>query len=146
MPITSNPKDATLAGRVQWYDGSVWHDTTFNQIKSLLGVEEANSDRPEYVTQYSSPANGATVQVADGSIFLLLTPVNILSTLTIKLPAFANLEDKQELLVFSTNGVTSVTYDENGAANIRNPPSSLSADGRFTLRYDAQTQTWYRIG
>lgn len=99
------------------------------------------------VTQYSAPTTGSTVLLTDNqsSIWLLLTPAGTLSTLTLKLPLQANCVDKQEILVNSTQAVTTLTIDGNGST-VTGAPSSLSANGFFTLRFEGVTKIWYRVG
>ena len=67
-------------------------------------------------------------------------------TLTIKLPAIANVIDKQDILINCTQAVTTLTIDDNGAGTVTGAPSSLSANDFFRLKYDATGDVWYRIG
>jgi hypothetical protein len=99
------------------------------------------------VTQYSAPTTGSTLLVEDdqNSIWLVLTPAGTLSALTIKLPLQANCVDKQEILVNSTQAVTTLSFDANGSSVV-GLPSTLAANGFFRLRYDAVMKTWYRVG
>lgn len=100
------------------------------------------------ITQYASPAaSGTTVQVNDSyqSVFLLVTPLAGYAAMTIKMPLLANCIDKQELLVFCSQSVTTLTMDANGAT-VLGAPSGLAANGFFTLRFDAVNKFWYRTG
>lgn len=97
-------------------------------------------------TQYSSPVAAATVQVTDAgnSIWLILTPAGGLATLTVKLPQVANADDKQEILVNTTQTITALTIDANGGTVVGGP-TTLAAGGFFTLRFDGVMDTWYRV-
>lgn len=119
--------------------------TTFMQ--SNLTFTDSTSQQ-SFTTQYASPVTGGNVQVTDGSnnIHLILTPTGTLSTLTITLPALGNIVDKQEVLVNSTQAVTTLTVAANGAGAVTGEPSSLSANGFFRLKYDAGGDVWYRVG
>jgi len=101
-----------------------------------------------FTTEYSSPLTGATVTIATsaGNAHLIVTPAGTISTLTITLPAVAGLVDKQEVLINSTQVVTTLTVDGNGATAVLGEPASLSANDFFRLKYDALMTTWYRIG
>lgn len=105
-----------------------------------------NAGQPN--TQYAAPsASGFSVAItdADDSIHLILTPVAGYATGTIVLPAVANATDKQSVLVNSTQAVTTLTVDGNGAVAVTGEPTTLAANDFFTLKYDALTQTWYRV-
>ena len=100
-------------------------------------------------TQYSAPLTGTTVAITDGSddIHLILTPAGTIATLTITLPLNTNLVDKQEIIVNSTQIVTTLTIDSNSATLSGTEASWLdTANNYFTLKYDLTLDTWYRIG
>lgn len=101
-----------------------------------------------YLTQYATPsAMGFSVQVtdADDNIHLILTPAAGYAVGTIVLPTSSNLIDKQEVIVNSTQPVTALTIDGNGAT-VSGEPTTLAANDFFRLKYDAAGNTWYRIG
>lgn len=102
-----------------------------------------------YVTQYSAPSvGGFSVAITEASrdTHLILTPTITLATGTIVLPLAATLNDGQRLLVNSTQTITSLSFDNNGAISIIGAPTTISATGYFTLKYDKVTSTWYRVG
>jgi uncharacterized protein YcsI (UPF0317 family) len=102
-----------------------------------------------FVTQRSAPSStGFSVQINDdaNNTHLILTPTAGFAAGTIVLPAIANVVDKQEVLVNCTQQVTSLTVDGNGATAVTGEPSSIGADDFFRLKYDAGTNTWYRVG
>lgn len=129
-------------------------DARKTSITTLTAYMQSNltftstSYQQEYTTQYASPVTGGTVQVTDGddNIHLIVTPAGTLSTLTIKLPALANIIDKQEVLLNCTQIVTTLTIDKNGAGAIAGGPSTLAANGFFRLKYDDGADVWYRVG
>jgi len=108
--------------------------------------DQAIATQDNKVTQYSAPVTGATLQVTDSqnSIWLILTPAGTLAALTLKMPLSSNVLDKTEVLVNSTQVLTSLLFDANGAT-IVGAPSTLAANGFFTLRFDIVLQTWYRV-
>lgn len=100
------------------------------------------------VTQYASPAaTGFTVTVnnSSSSVWLILTPLAGYAAGTITLPAVANCVDRQEVLVNTTQAVTTLTVSGNGATVI-GAPTALAANAFFRLRFDAVLDVWYRVG
>jgi hypothetical protein len=100
------------------------------------------------VTQYAAPAaTGFTVTVNDSSdsVWLILTPLAGYAAGTITLPAVANCVDRQEVLVNTTQAVTTLTVSGNGATVI-GAPTTLAANAFFRLRFDAVLDVWYRVG
>jgi hypothetical protein len=102
-----------------------------------------------HVSQYASPSTGFSVQVAPfvqgGNVFLLLTPAATLAAGTIVLPSAATSSHGQEVLVHSTQIVTALTVNGNGAS-LSGAPTTLAAGGFFRLRFDSVLSAWYRIG
>ena len=102
-------------------------------------------------TQYYAPgASGFSVTINPttdgGSVYLLMTPLAGYAAGTIVLPAVAECEDGQEVLVSSTQLVTALTVSGNGAVAVNGAPTALTANGFFRLRYDGINQSWYRVG
>jgi len=100
------------------------------------------------LTQYSAPnATGFSVSVNNSSlnVWLVLTPAAGYAAGTIIMPAVANCVDKQELLVNSTQAITTLTVSANGST-LSGAPTTLAANGFFRLRFDGVTHTWYRVG
>ncbi len=109
------------------------------------GQITANDDK---LTQYAAPsATGFTVTINNDSlsVWLILTPVAGYAAGTLTLPAVANCVDRQEVLVNTTQAVTTLTIAGNGAT-VTGAPTTLAANAYFRLRFDAVTKTWYRVG
>ncbi len=104
----------------------------------------------DYVSQYYAPsATGFTVAITpatDLDVHLILTPLAGYAAGTITLPPVAGLRDGQRVLVNTTQSVTTLTLSVNGAAAVIGGPTTLAADAFFTLKYDAITTNWYRVG
>ena len=95
-------------------------------------------------TQYAAPsATGFSVTVTNGNTWLLLTPTGTFATGTIVLPSTAT--DKAEVSVNCTQIVTALTVSA-GGTTVTGGPTALAANGFFTMRYDAATSAWYRVG
>jgi hypothetical protein len=117
---------------------------SLTNLADWIGTQVSFVD--DKITQYAAPLTGTTVLANDtqNSGWLILTPVGTLAALTIKLPLLANTIDKQEILVNTTQTLTSLTIDGNGSSVVGGP-TTLSANGYFRLRYDAVMHTWYRV-
>ena len=102
----------------------------------------------DMITQYFAPsATGFTATITDGpnSIWLVLTPTAGFAAGTIKLPTVSNCVDRQEVLINTTQGVTTLTINGNGST-VTGAPTTLAAGAYFKLRFDGVTDTWYRVG
>ena len=122
-----------------------------SELITLLQTELVFTDagRLEPMMQYSAPStSGFSVSITDDDkdIHLVLTPTGGFAAGTIVLPALLNLRDSQLLIVNCTQPITTLTIDGNGATAVTGAPTTLLANDYFTLKYDAITQTWYRIG
>jgi hypothetical protein len=116
-------------------------------IKSFVLAGSTSSD--DKVTQYAAPtATGFSVTILDSSgtsVWLILTPLAGYAAGTLVLPAVANCVDRQEILFNTTQAVTTLTINANGATVI-GAPTTLAANAFFRLRFDDVLNTWYRVG
>lgn len=108
-----------------------------------------------FITQYAAPnATAFAVQinpvVAGNSVFLPLMPTGTFATGAITLPSAASSQDGQEVLVNSTQIVTTLTVNYLNAANVLTTvvgaPTTIAANGFFRLRFDAVFKIYIRIG
>ncbi len=113
---------------------------------NLLAWIQSNVDFPAALTkQYSIPSTGFNVSVTDGNYWLILSPAGTLATGTITLPSVINLDDGDEILVNSTQTITSLTINDLDASSV-GMPTTIGAGGSFRLKFDSITQTWYKVG
>ncbi len=112
---------------------------------ALLAFLQGNiTSASAFGTQFSAPSStGFSVQVADGSTWLVLTPAAGYADGEIVLPA--NPEDGDEFLCNCTQAVTTLTVD-GGTNTVTGEPTTLAANDFFRLRYEGVTGTWYRVG
>lgn len=115
-------------------------------------VQSSITGPGDFVTEYSAPsANAFTAEVDGGedgneSVWLVLTPTGTFATGTVKMPlASGSTHHGQEVLVNCTQIVTALTVDGNGAT-VTGAPTALAANDFFRVRFDAVTETWYRVG
>jgi hypothetical protein len=140
----------TSASQIPFYDPTNGQDRRCSAT-DLASVITDSITSSVMVTQYAAPAaTGFTVTLSpptDGdSVFLLLTPIAGYAAGTITLPAQATLSDGQEVLVHTTQSVTTLTVGANGATAVLGAPTTMAQYAFFRLRYDAVNKTWYRVG
>lgn len=120
--------------------------TSLTTLAAFIQTLITSTDNKQ--TQYAAPsATGFSVAVVGTglSIWLVLTPLAGYAAGTLVLPAVAGVLDKQEILVNTTQAITALTINANGAT-IVGAPTTLAAGGFFRLRFDGVTDTWYRVG
>ena len=131
-----------FAVNVNGQDYRVLSGTVSDFVKTAVSAGDGK------VIQYAAPAStGFTVPITDSSasVWLVLTPSGTLAAGTITLPAVANCVESQEVLVSSSQIVTALTINTNGA-NIVGAPTTIVVGGFFRLRFEPVLKTWYRVG
>lgn len=115
-------------------------------LSGLISYFQTNFTSPSYTAARYTPSSGETITLSSAqTTWVLLRPVGTLATLTIVLPGTAVAADGQEILVTTTEVVTSLTVNGNGASEVNGAPSSLADNGTFKLRYDTLTTSWYAV-
>lgn len=95
-------------------------------------------------TQYLNPtATGWSAQVTKANTWLVLAPTAATAAGTITLPSGP--VDQSEVLVTSTQAITALTVASAEDAVV-GAPTSLPANGYFTMRFDDIMKTWRRVG
>lgn len=147
-PIPSLSPVDSLSGSEQLpvsVDG-ITRRATMAQVKAFCAADLTTSD--DKTTQYASASvSPIAVTVKDdlGSIFLILTPTGTMANGSIKLPELGKCADRQEILVVTTQAITTLAFDANGSTLV-GAPSTLAAGEFFRLRFDAVLSTWFRVG
>lgn len=111
-------------------------------------IQENLGTSLNYITQREVIANtGFNINVASNgqNIWLIMNLTGAFAAGAITLPPLAEAIDGQEVQVFSTRQVTTFTVNGNGAVDVLGEPSSLAAESFFTLRFDAGSNSWYRV-
>lgn len=117
-------------------------------VSELLNLAAATATGTE--TQYASPnATGFTVTVSPSqtgnSMWVLMTPLAGYAAGTVVYPAVATCVHGQELLITSTQAVTTLTTNGNGAT-VNGAPTTMAANSFHRLKFDGVNKSWYRIG
>lgn len=146
MEINTSPKNATLGSRFQYYDGSAWYDTTPAQLKVLIHDSDSTF-QAQFTVQYEEPLTGANIAITDGALNyeLRIKPVGTISTLTVTFPASTNAIEGQEILMTSSQIVTTLTLAGNGST-IQGGATAFTAGGFARYRFDATFTQWIRVG
>jgi hypothetical protein len=125
-------------------DNSDWRLTTISAISTLV-EGDITPGLQEPVSQYLVAGEGFSVEVTgDDDTHLILTPAATLASGTVVLPGVADVRDKQTVLVTTSQEITSLTVDANGSLEV-GAPTTLDLGGFFTMKYDSQNGTWYRV-
>ena len=117
-------------------------------LTTLLTYIEQAWMSPDFQRVTASPTlSGFTLALPTGanSLFVLLTPTGTMATGTIVLPAAASIADGQEIILYTSQEVTALTFTLNGATAVNGAPAGIQAGGSLTLRYDALSVAWYTI-
>lgn len=115
----------------------------------LLDYIKTNLGQVNFYTQnVVVSSSGQNVNVTDNgtNIWLIIRPAAAYAAMTITLPIFSNAVDGQEIMVFCTRQITTLTIDGNGAVDVLGEPNALAAESFFKLRFDSASNSWYRIG
>jgi hypothetical protein len=135
----------------------IWKTNNGDTRKAAMSVLQAYmqnnltfpsaTGQAQFVPQYASPiASGFTVTLTSNSDnrWLILTPLAGYAAGTIVFPALGVLADNQEIIVTSTQTISAITLNGNGASII-GVPASLSAGGSLRFKFNSLASTWYRI-
>lgn len=77
--------------------------------------------------------------------YLVMNPSTVIASGTLVLPSISSIVDGQEVLVTSSEQITNLTIDANGATVI-GAPDAMGATAFFKLKYEELSETWYRVG
>lgn len=98
--------------------------------------------------QYNAPLTGASITVLGTTGTLLLEPAGTIATLTVTLPALANLQQGQILRISSTQTVTALTLTAGSGTTIaaQTPTAiTVSATASYGYKLIFYGTKWYRL-
>ena len=128
-------------------------DTRKTSLTTLQAYMQANLSfstvgQTQFVVQYAAPvATGFTVALLanTNNQWLILTPLAGYAAGTITFPLMSAVADNQEIIIFSTQAVTTLTLSGNGAS-IVGAPAGISQNGAVRFKFNSVASTWYVIG
>lgn len=115
-------------------------------ISTLLTYIEQAWMSPAFERVTASPTlSGFTLTLPStaNSLFVLLTPSGTMATGTIVLPPASGAADGQEIVLYTSQEVTALSFTLNGATAINGAPSGIQGGASLTLRYDSLSVAWY---
>lgn len=117
-------------------------------IGQLLAFFQQQFASPTLATQFATPGTGFNITVqtpVSEQQWLVLQPAGTLASGTVTLPLNTQTPDGTEVLITTTQIITTFTLALNGSAAAYGAPTTLAANGFFRMRYYAATNSWYRI-
>jgi len=118
-------------------------------VSSLLTFFQQNFASPSLSVNLYVPGTGFNIQVptpVSQQQWILLQPAGLLATGAITLPVSTLTPDGTEVLVTTTQQITTFSIGLNGATAIYgNGLAALSAGDQFRIRFYQPTNSWYRI-
>jgi hypothetical protein len=123
-------------------------DARRTSVGSLLTYFQQTFASPTMAVNVYTPGTGfnqaVPTPVAEQQ-WMLLQPAGTLATGTITLPLNTGTPDGTEVLVTTTQEITTFTLALNGASAANGAPSTLLANEFFRMRFVQSTNSWYRI-
>ena len=118
-------------------------------LNTLLAFFQQQFAAPTLATNIYTPTTGFSIGVptpVSQQQWMLLQPAGTLASGTITLPLNTITPDGTEVLITSTQIITTLTVGLNGASNAFGAPTTLAANGFARLRFVQAQNSWYRIG
>jgi len=118
-------------------------------VTQLLAYFQTAFAAPTVATNLYTPGTGFNQTVptpVSEQQWIILQPAGTLAAGTLTLPLNTGVADGTEVLVTSTQIITSFTVALNGASNAYGAPTTMAANAFFRLRFYLATNSWYRIG
>ena len=117
-------------------------------VSALLQYFQATFAAPTVATNLYVPGTGFNVTVptpVSEQQWMILQPAGSLATGTITLPLNTGVPDGTQVLITSTQTITSFTIALNGAAAIFGAVSTLTAGAAICYRFYQATNSWYNV-
>jgi hypothetical protein len=117
-------------------------------VGALLQFFQQSFASPTLATSIFTPGTGFNVAVPTPVAqqqWVLIQPAGTLAAGTVTLPLNTQTPDGTEVLVTTTQQITSFTLGQNGALALYGVPTTLAAQDNFRVRFVQATNSWYRI-
>jgi hypothetical protein len=117
-------------------------------ISQLLQYFQQTFAAPTVATNLYTPGTGFNITVPTPTSeqqWMILQPAGTLAAGTVTLPLNTGVPDGTQVLVTTTQIITSFTLALNGAAAAFGAPTTLAANAFFTMRFYQVTNSWYRV-
>jgi hypothetical protein len=117
-------------------------------VAALLQFFQQSFASPTVSTQLATPGTGFNIAIqtpVSQQQWLIIQPAGTLAAGTVTLPLNTQTPDGTEVLVTTTQQISSFTLALNGAAAAYGVPGNLAAQDFFRMRFYQATNSWYRI-
>jgi hypothetical protein len=117
-------------------------------ITQLLQYFQQTFAAPTVATNLFTPGTGFNITVptpVSEQQWMIIQPAGTLAAGTVTLPLNTGVPDGTEVLITTTQIITTFTLALNGASNAYGAPTTLAANEFFTMRFYQATNSWYRI-
>ena len=117
-------------------------------VNQLLQYFQTTFAAPTVATNLYTPGTGFNITVptpVSEQQWMVIQPAGTLVAGTITLPLNTGTPDGTQVLVTTTQQITTFTLALNGSANVYGAPSTLAAQDFFTMRFYQATNSWYRV-
>jgi len=117
-------------------------------ITQLLTYFQSTFAAPTVSTNLYTPGTGFNITAptpVSEQQWILIQPASTLATGTVTLPLNTGTPDGTEILITTTQQITTFTLALNGAAAAFGDPTTLAAEDFFRMRFVQATNSWYRI-
>jgi hypothetical protein len=117
-------------------------------INQLLQYFQQTFAAPTVATNLYTPGTGFNITVptpTNEQQWMVIQPAGTLAAGTVTLPLNTGVPDGTQVLVTTTQIITSFTLALNGAAAAFGAPTTLAANAFFTMRFYQATNSWYRV-
>jgi hypothetical protein len=117
-------------------------------ITQLLQYFQQTFAAPTMATNLYTPGTGFNITVPTPTTeqqWMLIQPAGTLAAGTVTLPLNTGVPDGTQVLITSTQTITSFTISLNGAAAIFGAVSTLTAGAAICYRFYQATNSWYNV-
>jgi hypothetical protein len=117
-------------------------------VSQLLAYFQTSFASPTVATNLYTPGAGFNVTVPtpiSEQQWMIIQPAGTLATGTVTLPLNTGVPDGTEVLITTTQIITTFTLALNGASAAFGAPTTLAANAFFRVRFYQPTNSWYRI-
>jgi hypothetical protein len=117
-------------------------------VNQLLQYFQTTFAAPTVATNLYTPGTGFNITVptpVSEQQWMVIQPAGTLAAGTITRPLNTGTPDGTQVLVTSTQIITSFTLALNGAAAAFGAPTTMAANAFFTVRFYQATNSWYRV-
>lgn len=140
------PATPTSADQLPIYsatNGDARRASVAELAETVLSITGA---KKELTTLIVRPTAAGFNYLAEKKQWLIIDAPATLASGTIKLPQANTVASGDELIISSTNEITLLTLDLNGALSVSGAPGSLIAGGTIRLRFDSTLVAWFALG